>query len=101
LTGKVLETERLVLRHLTTSDADFIQELVNDPDWLRYIGDKNVRNPEDALRYLREVPLEMYRSHGHGLYAIELKVVGEPIGICGLIRRKSLPDVDLGFALLP
>jgi [ribosomal protein S5]-alanine N-acetyltransferase len=97
----VLETERLVLRHLTKSDAAFIQELVNDPDWLRYIGNKNVHSSEDAVRYLREGPLEMYRRHGHGFYAMQLKPRGESIGICGLIRREGLEEVDLCFAVLP
>lgn len=97
----IAETPRLFLRRLTSDDAPFILRLVNDPDWLRYIGDKHVHSDEDARRYLETGPIDMYRRLGFGLYAIELKEGGIPIGICGLIRRESLDDVDLGFALLP
>jgi RimJ/RimL family protein N-acetyltransferase len=96
----VLETTRLTLRPLELSDAPFIFELVNDPGWLRYIGDKNVRNLEDARRYLGEGPLAMYASRGHGLWLATLKD-GAAIGLCGLIKRDSLDDVDLGYAFLP
>ena len=98
---KVLETGRLVLRWLTADDAAFIFRLVNDPTWIRYIGDKGVRTLEDAQRYIEEGPGEMYSRLGHGLYLVEIKGSGEPAGICGLIRRESLKDVDLGFAFLP
>src|SRR5262245_42217627 len=99
--GIILETSRLLLRRLTEDDAPFVLELVNDPDWLRYIGDKKVRNLVDACRYLQEGPLLMYQRCGHGLYAVELKSSGLLIGICGLIKREGLDDVDLGFAFLP
>jgi RimJ/RimL family protein N-acetyltransferase len=98
---KVLQTERLVLRWLADADAAFILELVNDPDWLRYIGDKGVRTLNDALNYIRTGPAAMYARHGHGLYLVELKGDAAPIGICGLIKRDTLADVDLGFACLP
>src|SRR5208282_140417 len=98
---KVLQTERLVLRRLRVRDAAFIRDLVNEPSWLKYIGDKGVRTLEDARQYLRNGPVAMYARLGFGLYRVELREGGEPIGICGLIRRDSLPDVDLGFALLP
>jgi RimJ/RimL family protein N-acetyltransferase len=97
----VLQTARLVLRHLEPADASFILELVNDPDWLRYIGDKGVRNPDDARAYIENGPMAMYARHGHGLYCVELKSDATPIGMCGLIRRETLPDVDIGFAFLP
>jgi [ribosomal protein S5]-alanine N-acetyltransferase len=101
--NKVLETERLVLRRLGPSDEDaaFILELVNDPDWLRYIGEKGVKTIEDARVYIENGPVKMYRDFGFGLYRVELKTSREPIGICGLIKRDTLPDVDLGFAFLP
>ena len=97
----VLETQRLILRRLTTADASFILQLVNEPSWLRYIGDKGVRTLEDARRYIESGPLDMYRRLGFGLYHVELKEAGTPIGLCGLIQRPSLENVDLGFALLP
>ena len=97
----VTETERLVLRRLHEGDADFIFELVNDPDWLRNIGDKGVRSLDDALGYLRKGPLDMYARLGFGLWCVEIKGTGTPIGMCGLIKRDSLDDVDIGFAYLP
>lgn len=97
----VLRTRRLVLRHLTEGDAPFVLELVNDPDWLRHIGDKHVRTLADAVRYLRAGPLAMYERHGHGLYAVEVIATGTTVGVCGLVRRSGLEGVDLGFALLP
>lgn len=98
---RVLDTDRLVIRRLSLEDAPFILELVNEPSWLRFIGDRGVRNLEDARRYLENGPLTMYARHGFGLYRVELKEDGTPIGMCGLIRRDSLADVDIGYALFP
>ena len=97
----VLETPRLVLRRLTFDDAEFIFRLVNDPSWLRFIGDKNVRNLDDARRYLREGPLDMYERYGFGMYRVDERDSGTPAGMCGLIKRDTLPDVDVGYAFLP
>jgi len=97
----VTQTERLLLRRLDVRDSAFIFELVNEPSWLRYIGDKGVKTLQDAQRYIENGPIEMYQRLGFGLYAVELKENGAPIGICGLIKRDALVDVDLGFAFLP
>lgn len=96
----VCETERLVLSRLNADDADFVLELVNEPDWLRYIGDKNVSSVEDARDYIRTGPGQMYIDFGFGLYRVQLKEDGESIGVCGLLKRSELKDVDLGFAFL-
>ncbi|MGH9442568.1 MAG: GNAT family N-acetyltransferase [Thermoanaerobaculia bacterium] len=98
---KELETERLFLRRLTPGDAGFVLELLNDPDWLRFIGDRGVRTLEDARDYIVKGPMEMYAQFGLGLLLVEMKEGHAPAGICGLIRRESLEDVDLGFAFLP
>jgi len=98
---RVLETQRLILRHLTLDDAAFMQVLVNDPTWLRFIGDRGVRSIDDAREYLRKGAIASYAQHGFGLYMTELKDGAQPIGICGLVKRDTLPDVDVGFALLP
>lgn len=95
------ETARLRIRPLEMRDAGFIHELVNDPDWIRNIGNKNVRTLDDARRYLENGPLAMYARVGFGLFAVEVKATGECAGICGLIKREGLDDVDLGFAFLP
>jgi RimJ/RimL family protein N-acetyltransferase len=98
---KVIETERLILRHLSTGDAEFILRLLNEPSWLRFIGDKGVRTVEDARAYILRGPVEMYSRLGFGLWLVVLKEESASIGICGLIKRDALEDVDIGFAFLP
>ena len=98
---KVLETERLILRRLSVDDGAFILGLLNDPAWLRFICDKAVRNLEDARNYIATGPMDMYARLGFGLYLTERKSDAAPIGICGLIKRDALEDVDIGFAFLP
>jgi RimJ/RimL family protein N-acetyltransferase len=97
----LIETDRLALRQLDAGDAAFILRLLNDPSWLRYIGDRGVRTLEDARSYIETGPALMYRRFGFGLYLVERKADAVAIGICGLVRRESLPDADLGFAFLP
>ena len=98
---KVLETERLSLRWMTLDDAEFIMRLVNEPSWLEFIGDKGVRSLDDARNYLRTGPMDLYARYGFGHYLVERRTDGLAIGMCGLIKRDTLPDVDLGFAFLP
>jgi RimJ/RimL family protein N-acetyltransferase len=86
---------------LDAGDSAFIHELVNEPSWIRFIGDKGVKTEQDALRYIENGPMAMYKRRGFGLYIVELKDGREPVGICGLIKREGLDDVDLGFAFLP
>ncbi len=95
----ILETERLFLREFTPADAAFIVELLNEPDFIRNIGDKGVRDAAGAGTYLRDGPLASYTKHGFGLWCVTLKD-GTPIGMCGLLQRDFLPGPDLGFALL-
>jgi ribosomal-protein-alanine N-acetyltransferase len=98
---KILETERLVLRQLTPDDAEFILELLNDPFFIRNIGDRNVQTIEDACSYILNGPVASYIKNGFGLYLVLLNETQEPIGMCGLIKRDGLEDVDIGYALLP
>jgi len=98
---KILETERLTLRHLSTDDAAFILELLNDPAFIRNIGDKGVRTEDDARRYIETGPRDSYARRGFGLYRVEITETGEPIGMCGLVTRAYLADPDIGFAFLP
>ncbi|MGI9285651.1 MAG: GNAT family N-acetyltransferase [Pseudomonadales bacterium] len=98
---KILESKRLLLRWLNSNDAAFILRLVNQPSWLQYIGDKGVKTLCDAEHYIQSGPVDMYDRLGFGMYLVELKRSGEPIGMCGLIKRESLDDVDIGFAFLP
>jgi len=99
--GEVATTERLRLRRFDGSDAAFALELVNEPSWIRFIGKRDVGNLDDARRYLEKGPIAMYARHGFGLWCVALRSTGEAIGMCGLIKRDALPDVDLGFAFLP
>lgn len=98
----VLETERLILRHFNVDDdASFVLTLLNDPSFLRYIGDKKVRSIEDARQYLLNGPLASYELNGFGLYLVEIKDSHTSIGMCGLLKREELPNPDIGFAYLP
>ena len=98
---KQLETERLILRRLNVDDAAFILTLLNEPSFLRYIGDKKVRDLDGARQYILNGPVASYDRNGFGLCLVELKESHTPIGICGLLKRDELPDPDIGFALLP
>jgi RimJ/RimL family protein N-acetyltransferase len=97
----LLETERLILRELNVDDAQFILTLLNEPSFLRYIGNKKVRNLDDARRYILDGPVASYERHGFGLYLVALKDSQTPVGMCGLLKRDELPDADIGFAFLP
>lgn len=97
----MLEIERLILRRLSEEDAKFILQLLNEPSFVRNIGDKGVRTTADALQYIRAGPIASYERFGFGLYLVALKETGVSIGLCGLIKREALADVDVGFAFLP
>lgn len=96
-----LETPRLVLRRLEVTDANFLVGLLNQPSFLKYIGDRGVRTAEDAARYLREGPFAMYEKYGFGLWHVSRKEDGAELGMCGLLKRDNLPDADIGYAFLP
>ena len=98
---KIIETERLILRQLTEDDAAFIFELLNEPSWIQNIGDRHIRTLDDARAYIRNGPIASYARNGFGLYLVLLKETNESIGMCGLIKRDGLDDVDIGYALLP
>ena len=96
-----IDTQRLLLRPFDLRDSKFIIELVNSEGWLKFIGDRNIHSEKDAENYLINGPLKSYSENGFGLSMVELKNSGTPVGMCGLIKRDGLDDVDLGFALLP
>lgn len=95
----LLPTDRLILREFTLADAAFIVELLNEPAFIEFIGDKGVRDLAGAEQYLRAGPLASYAKHGFGLWAVTLKD-GTPLGMCGLLQRDFLPHPDVGYALL-
>jgi RimJ/RimL family protein N-acetyltransferase len=97
----VLETERLTLREFTADDAAFVLRLVNEPSFLRYIGDRGVRNLDDARRYIADGPVAGFAKHGHGLMRVDRKSDGTIVGMCGVLKREALPEPDIGFSFLP
>lgn len=97
----ILETERVRLREFSLKDAAFVLKLVNTPSWIQFIGDRNIRTTEAAEKYIAESLQKSYAENGFGLWLMELKKTATPIGMCGLVNRDSLNDIDIGFALLP
>ncbi len=120
---KILETERLVLREIVEPDDEFVLDLLNQPSFIKYIGDRSVRNVEQAREFIENRYRQSYREHGFGLYVVELKaefdmlndasvstfeiqnpkskIQNRAIGICGFVKRDTLPDAEIGFAFLP
>ena len=98
--SKILETERLILRKLTLDDAAFLFELMNEPAFIEYVADRGLRTEGDAARYLLDKILPMYERFGFGFYRVELRESEIAIGICGLIKRDTLDDADIGFSIL-
>jgi len=100
-TSTVLETNRLRLRLISADDAGFVLRLLNEPSFIQNIGDRNVRTLDDALAYIAKGPAASYEKHGFGLWLVETKESSDPIGMCGLLKRDVLEDVDIGYALVP
>lgn len=101
MTAVLCNTERLIIRHFKESDSKFVLKLLNDESFIKNIGDKKVRNNEDAIQYLNNGPIASYQQYGFGLNIVLLKDTSEPIGMCGLLKREQLDFPDLGYALLP
>jgi [ribosomal protein S5]-alanine N-acetyltransferase len=97
----IIETERLILRKFTVDDAPFMLKLLNTPSWLRFIGDRNVHSLEEAEQFLLNRYMKGYETHGFGFYIVIEKATQNPIGMCGLVKRDTLEDVDIGFAFMP
>ncbi|MDT0552937.1 GNAT family N-acetyltransferase [Urechidicola vernalis] len=97
----ILETDRLHILKFTLKDAPFIFELVNSPNWLKFIGDKNVKSLKDAEQYIQEKLLNQYKHFGFSFYLVRTKSKQKPIGMTGFIKRPSMQDVEIGFSFLP
>ena len=96
----ILQTERLLLSRLSYADCEFIVELLNEPSFKRYIGDKKVRSHEDAKEYLRNGPVGSYERHGFGMFLVRDRIDSTPMGMCGLVKREEFDAPDVGFAFL-
>ena len=97
----ILETERLILRKITVDDAAFMLDLLNQPSFIQFIGDRGVRTLDDACQIILVRYIDAYERLGFGVYLTLLRETQIPIGICGLIKRDGLDDVDVGYAFLP
>lgn len=97
----IIETERLRLREFDSTDGELIFELLNSQGWLKYIGSRSIATINDAVNYIETKLQKGYRESGFGFYLVELKATGVKTGMCGLVKREGLDDVDIGFALLP
>lgn len=100
MSAPLFTTERLSLYPLTAQDAVFMLALLNDPGFIQGIGDRGVRDLEGARQYIQRAATQNYERFGFGLYRVDLTRTREPVGICGLLKRDSLPDPDIGFAFL-
>jgi RimJ/RimL family protein N-acetyltransferase len=100
MNSPLIITDRLLLRKFTLEDAPFILELVNDPDWLKFIGDRNIHNEEEAKNYIVNSFFMSYQTYGFGPYLVALKDTEQAIGLSCLIKRDALENVDIGFAFL-
>jgi RimJ/RimL family protein N-acetyltransferase len=97
----IIKSNRLLLREITIDDAAFILDLLNQPSFIQFIGDRNVRTLDDARQFILTRYVAAYRRFGFGVYLTLLRENKIPIGICGLIKRDGLDDVDIGYAFLP
>lgn len=97
----ILSTERTTIDSITVNDASFFVDLVNTPDWLRFIGDRNVMSTDDATEYLKQGFLKSYAENGFGYYLVKHAASAVPMGICGFLKKPALQNPDFGFAFLP
>lgn len=95
-----LSSERFFYREALLSDASFFLALFNDKDWLRFIGDRNVRTIADAESFIANQVMPVYLNHGLGMRVICDKQDCTPLGLIGLLKRDYLDAIDLGYALL-
>jgi len=97
---KILETERLILQQVSSDDAEVILALLNEPSFIQNIGDRGVRTLDDARAYIADRLVASYEKYGFGMYLVVLKETGAPTGLCGLVKRDGLDNVDIGYAFL-
>jgi len=98
---EILETERLILQQASPEDAGVILALLNDSAFIRNIGDRGIRTLDEARNYIQDRLVASYENYGFGMYLAVVKETGAPAGLCGLVKRVGLEDVDIGYALLP
>jgi RimJ/RimL family protein N-acetyltransferase len=98
----IAKTQRLIISKVTIADAPFFVELMNTPHWLKYIGDRHINTIKQAENHLKKGILKSYKDFGFGFYKLLLKhEQNKTIGVVGLVKRKELEHVDIGFGFLP
>lgn len=97
----IVQTPRLTLRVFTLDDAALMRDVLNAPDFIRFVGDRGVHTLEQARQHITEKVLASQSENGFSMYHVSLRETGEAIGACGLIKRPGLDDVDIGYGFLP
>lgn len=98
-----ITTTRLLIRKFKVDDAPFMLNLLNDPGWIKNIGDRGVRTLHDCELYIQDRIIRPYKEQGFGMYLVALRdgqKEGLSLGSCGLVKRQGLDHVDIGFAFL-
>ena len=101
LRSVVTSTPRLRIRRMSLDDAPLMLAVLTDPDFVRFVGDRGVRDLAAASQYLADGALAEYARFGYGMFAVERRDDAASIGICGVMQRPFLPAPDLGYAMLP
>ncbi len=96
-----ITTPRLRLRLLEQADSVFYLRLINDKSFIENIRDKGIRTVDGAWDDIQKGPLESQKLRGFSMYLVELAENATPLGLCGLVKRETLPDADLGYAFMP
>lgn len=89
-------TQRLLLTELTVHEAEFISELANTPEWIKYIGNRNINSKEEAIAYVQKIidnPAVKY-------WVVKTRGQQIPVGVITFIKRDYLDHHDIGFAFL-
>jgi len=94
---KNIETERLIIRPINLTDSKFIIELLNTEGWLKFIGNRNIYNDDDAEKYIQKI----LDSPNFYYNVFQLKTTKEPVGIVTFLNRSDQKFPDIGFAMLP
>ena len=94
------ETERLLIRPVSLEDADIIFQLYNMPNFIKFIGNKNINSLSDAENYIKSKFLPQIEKLGFGNYILVLKEENQKIGSMGIFQREGLDVADIGFSVL-
>ncbi len=96
----IIETERTYLRLPSTADAVFMLKLLNDPEFIRFTGDRGIRDLSEARTYIAEKLIGLHQEQGFTLYVVKRRTDGELLEISGLVKRPNLDAPDIGFGFL-